>query len=122
VAVKIRDLRFTTRIRQRVLPAFTADHRMIFDTVRSLWREHWNGGALRLVGVTVSSLARATTCDQTELFAPDERADRLRSAMDKVRDKLGEASLVPAGTLTHQRRLGHVPFGPVTGRKRPDRS
>jgi hypothetical protein len=35
-----------------------------------------------------------------------------------VRDKLGEASLVPAGTLTHRRRLGHVPFGPVSGRGR----
>jgi len=118
VAVKLRDHRFKTCIRQRVLPAFTADHRMIFDTARTLWREHWNGEALRLVGVTVSSLVRAASCDQTELFSPDERADRLRAAMDRVRDRLGEASLVPAGTLTHRRRLGHVPFGPVSGRPR----
>jgi len=118
VAVKIRDRRFTTRIRQRVLPDFTADHRMIFDIARALWREHWNGEPLRLLGVTVSSLARATSGHQTELFSPDARAGRLRSALDRVRDKLGEASVVPAGTLTHRRRLGHVPFGPVSGRGR----
>jgi DNA polymerase-4 len=119
VAVKIRDLRFVTRIRQRVLPEFTADHRMIFDTARALWREHWNGEALRLLGVTVSSLAKVPGGGQIELFTPDARAGRLREALDRVRDKLGEASLVPAGTLTHQRRLGHVPFGPVGGRGKP---
>jgi DNA polymerase-4 len=119
VAVKLRDKRFTTRIRQRVLPDFTADHLPVFDTARALWRENWNGEPLRLVGVTVSSLARARSGDQTELFAPDRRADRLRVAMDKVRDKLGEASLVPAGTLTHRRRLGHVPFGPVVRSPKP---
>jgi DNA polymerase-4 len=118
VAVKLRDRRFTTRIRQRVLPAFTADHRMIFDTARALWREHWKGDALRLVGVTVSSLAKAATCDQVELFTPETRAGRLREAMDQVRDRLGEASLVPAGALTHRRRLGHVPFGPVAHPRR----
>ena len=38
--------------------------------------------------------------------------------MDRVRDRLGEASLVPAGALTHRRRLAHVPFGAVSGRGR----
>ncbi|HKQ58672.1 MAG TPA: hypothetical protein VJY35_12455, partial [Candidatus Eisenbacteria bacterium] len=112
VAVKLRDRRFVTRIRQRVLPEFGADHRAIFAVARALWREHWKGDPLRLVGVTVSSLARAAAV-QSELFTPDGRATRLREAMDRVRDKLGEASLVPAGSLTHRRRLGHVPFGPV---------
>jgi DNA polymerase-4 len=118
VAVKLRDRRFTTRIRQRVLPAFTADHRAIFDMARTLWREHWKGDALRLVGVTVSELARAPSAGQAELFTPETRAGRLRAAMDRVRDRLGEASLVPAGALTHRRRLGHVPFGPVAPRPR----
>ena len=122
VAVKLRDRRFTTRIRQRALPDFTADHRAVFDTARALWRENWNGEALRLLGVTVSSLERARLGDQIELFPPDRRAERLREAMDKVRDKLGESSLVPAGALTHRRRLGHVPFGPVTGHRRANRS
>ncbi len=122
VAVKLRDSKFTTRIRQRVLSDFTADHRAVFDAARTLLRENWNGEALRLLGVTVSCLERARPGDQTELFPPDQRAERLREAMDQVRDKLGEASLVPAGTLTHRRRLGHVPFGPLPGPSRPDRA
>lgn len=119
VCVKLRDHRFNTLMRQRVLPEFTADHRHVFDTARTLWRQHWRGGPLRLLGVTVSSLARSAPAGQTELFAPDLRARRLREALDRVRDKLGEASLVPAGSLTHRRRLGHVPFGAV-GVRRPN--
>jgi hypothetical protein len=118
VCVKLRDHRFSTLMRQRVLPDFTADHRQVFEASRGLWREHWRGGPLRLVGVTVSSLERATPAGQTELFEPDLRATRLREALDRVRDKLGEASLVPAGSLTHRQKLGHVPFGPVS-RRRP---
>jgi DNA polymerase-4 len=122
VCVKLRDHRFATIMRQRVLPDFTADHRQVFETARGLWREHWRGGPLRLVGVTVSSLERAIPSGQTELFEPELRATRLREALDRVRDRLGEASLVPAGSLTHRRKLGHVPFGPVSGRRPGGRS
>ena len=114
VCVKLRDLRFTTRMRQRVLPDYTCDHRPVFEIARGLWREQWRGEPLRLLGVTVSSLERAKPSVQTELYEPDLRARRLREALDRVRDKLGESSLVPAGSLTHRRRLGHVPFGRVS--------
>jgi DNA polymerase IV len=120
VCVKLRDHGFTTRIRQRVLTEYTADHRQVFESARALWRENWRGEPLRLLGVTVSSLERETPAGQIELFEPDLRTTRLREAMDRVRDKLGEASLVPAGSLTHRRKLGHVPFGPVSGRPRKD--
>ena len=122
VAVKLRDRSFTTRIRQRVLSDFTADHRAVFEAARTLWRSHWKGEALRLVGVSISTLERAGSGGQTELFPTDGRADRLREALDRVRDKLGEGSVVPAGTLTHRRPLGHVPFGPVSGRRGKDRT
>ncbi len=120
VAVKLRDRRFVTRIRQRALPAFTADHRTVFEAARGLWRANWGGEPLRLVGVTACGLARAAGEGQLEMFAPEDRAGRLREAMDRVRDRLGESSLVPAGALTHRRRMGHVPFGPVGGRARRD--
>lgn len=113
VCVKLRDSRFVTRMRQRVLPDYTADHRPIYDTAVALWRANWKGDRLRLIGVTVSSLQRSPAGDQAELFAPEHRSIRLRQALDRVRDKLGEAILVPAGALAHRRRLGHVPFGTV---------
>jgi DNA polymerase-4 len=122
VCVKLRDSRFVTRMRQRVLPEYTADHRPIYDTALALWRANWKGDRLRLIGVTVSSLQRAPQSDQAELFAPESRSTRLRQALDRVRDRLGEAVLVPAGALAHRRRLGHVPFGAIGTTGRPRRA
>jgi hypothetical protein len=62
----------------------------------------------------VSALELASAA-QLELFTSGERTKALRAALDKVRDKLGEASVVPAGSLAHRRTLGHVPFGAVKG-------
>ena len=50
------------------------------------------------------------------MFSTDERTRRLDEALDRVRDKLGEASVVPAGSLAHMGEMGHVPFG-VTGKE-----
>jgi len=124
VTLKLRDHRFVTLTRQRVLEAFTADHRLVFETARALWREHWKGGPVRLLGVSVSALARHSDHPQAELFEEDRREGRLTEALDRLRDRLGEAALVPAGSLTHRRPLGHVPFGPPPARmpgRRPGR-
>jgi hypothetical protein len=90
--------------------------RRIFAVARELMSENWTGGPVRLLGVSVSGLEREASASQAELFAGDQRMKRLTEALDRVRDRLGEASLVPAGTLNHRRDLGHVPFGAVTPR------
>ena len=112
VALKLRDHRFQTRIRQRALTEHTDDHDRIFTVIRSLFEGLWDGKPVRLLGVTASSLERSAP-DQAELFDQGRRKRDLRTALDHVRDKLGEASVVPAGSLTHRRGLGHVPFGAV---------
>jgi DNA polymerase IV len=116
VSVRLRDSRFHTLIRQRALVGYTHDLSEIFTVARSLFREHWSGGPLRLIGVTVASLERDPSQVQTELFEPDARRDRLRSALDTVRDKLGETALVPAAAMSHSRTMSHVPFGAMSGR------
>jgi DNA polymerase-4 len=116
VTLKLRDFRFRTLTRQRALGAAVDDHMGIFEVARSLWREHWKGEPLRLLGVSASALEHANE-EQLELFARDERSKALQEALDSVRDKLGEASVVPAGSLAHRRALGHVPFGAVKGRQ-----
>jgi len=81
---------------------------------------------VRLLGVSVSELARSGEAKQSELFANEDRSQRLRAALDRVRDRLGEASVVPLGTLVHRRRLSHVPFGMPQARtpvsRKPDAS
>src|SRR5262249_3398597 len=119
VTVKLRDSRYVTRMIQRTLAGFTADHRAIFGIARDLLRDQWNGEPLRLIGVTVSQLERAPGQAQRDLFSAESRREALGSALDRVRDKLGESSLVPAGTLAHQSRLSHVPFGAVSPRPKP---
>jgi DNA polymerase-4 len=121
VTVKIRDSRFQTITRQRALGAAVDHHIDIFEAARSLWRVHWQGAPLRLLGVSVSMLEHANE-EQLELFTRDDRSQALQAALDHVRNKLGEASVVPAGSIAHRRTLGHVPFGAVRGPGHPNRS
>lgn len=114
VTVKLRNAKFETLTRQRALAAPTAECPLIFEVARALFRGEWTGDPVRLLGVSVSALTRAEHASQTELFGADARTLALRAAMDRVRDRLGEASLVPAGSLTHRRELGHVPFGALS--------
>jgi len=111
VAVKLRNRYFVTVIRQRALSSHTQEARRVFEVARELWRANWSGGPLRLIGVTVSDLEAAPDAGQIELFEGNRRDDRLNRALDRVRDKLGDSSIVPAGSLAHRRELGHVPFG-----------
>lgn len=125
VAVKLRDANFVTTLRQRALPESTAHSADIFAVAHALLRDHWRGGPLRLLGVTASQLAPAAAAEQVELFGRDDRSRRLERAADRLRDRLGEAALFPAGAIGHRRQLGHVPFGtpqtPRPGGVRPAR-
>lgn len=114
VVLKLRNSRFETITRQRGLAEPTAEYRLIYEVARGLFRGDWRGDGVRLLGVSVSSLERRAGAVQTELFDGERRSERLREAMDRVRDRLGEASLVPAGSLTHLREPGHVPFGAMS--------
>ena len=111
VAIKLRNRRFETTIRQRALPEHTADCATILAVARTLLDQHWHGEPLRLIGLTVSALEHRRGGEQSELFAAGAKARKLEQALDQVRDRLGEASVVPLGSLTHRRSLGHVPFG-----------
>jgi DNA polymerase IV len=111
VTVKLRNHRFETCTRQRALGTHTNDAQRVFEVAKDLWRENWNGGPLRLIGVSVSGLETVKPSVQSELFVADQKTSKLTEALDRLRDKLGEASVVPAGSLTHRRKSGIVPFG-----------
>jgi len=113
VTLKLRDDAFRTRIRQRAITGHTDDHVRIYTVARALFGELWRREPVRLIGVTLAGLERAEGALQGDLFDAERRGKELRAALDRVRDTLGEASLVPAGSLLHRRRLSHVPFGAV---------
>ncbi len=103
ITVKLRDHRFHTVTRQKAMPVAVDDHMRIYEAARALWRANWNGSPQRLLGVSASALERTPESEQLGLFETDTKAKALQNALDKVRDKLGEASVVPAGSLTHRR-------------------
>ncbi len=119
ITVKLRDHQFHTITRQKALPVAVDDHVRIYEVARALWRAHWNGSPQRLLGVSASGLEKPGDGEQLGLFAKDNKAKALQDALDQVRDKLGEASVVPAGSLTHRREIGHVPFGALRGKQDP---
>ena len=116
VTVKLRDHRFETTLRQRALTSHTREARRVFEVAKELWRANWSGGPMRLLGITVSGLEEASETPQMQLFEGDRRETLLHQALDRVRDRMGEASVVPAGSLAHQGSPGHVPFGKLTSR------
>ncbi|HET9327175.1 MAG TPA: DNA polymerase IV [Candidatus Eisenbacteria bacterium] len=116
VAIKLRDKRFITHLRQTTLREYTDDHRVIFEHVSRNFDFLWKGGSVRLLGVSVSHLERRENVSQSELFTSHAREGRLQDALDQVRDRLGEASLIPAGAMTGRSRLSHVPFGAISSR------
>jgi DNA polymerase-4 len=118
VCLKLRDRRFVTRLRQTSLGEHTAATETIFATARGLLQEVWKGGAIRLVGVSVSGLEPADRPRQQELFAGQARRAALEAAVDRLRDRRGESSLFPAGTLSSRSRLAHVPFGALSAAAR----
>ena len=67
-------------------------------------------------GVSVSALERARRRSRRPSCSSRTGArTACAKALDRVRDRLGEARVVPAGSLTHRRALGHVPFGARAG-------
>jgi len=99
VAVKFRDSKFRTVIRQRALASVMDDENEIFRTASGLLGENWDGRPLRLIGVSVSGLVCAAGLHQHNLFGADEHKQDMRKAVDSLRDRFGEAALVKAGVL-----------------------
>ncbi|MGE5177326.1 MAG: DNA polymerase IV, partial [Hyphomicrobiales bacterium] len=99
VSVKMRDRTFRTVIRQRALPEVTDDETQVHKTACALLDQYWDGRPLRLIGVSMSGLVSAQGYHQHELFAEDAHRRAMSQAVDSLRDKFGDASIVRAGAL-----------------------
>jgi DNA polymerase-4 len=99
IALKLRDTKFKTVIRQRAVPNLMNDENLIFRTASALLDENWDGRPLRLLGVSVSGLVESGGAEQPSLFDNDEHKRKMTEAVDSLRNKFGDASLVRAGVL-----------------------
>lgn len=108
VTVKLRDHDFKTRQASRTLDMPVMSDRVVFATARTLLARLRRARRVpaRLVGVSLSSLAADATADQLTLFERDdahlaetERDRALARTVDRVREKFGAKSIMPASLL-----------------------
>lgn len=97
VTLRLRWSDRTTITRQTALPAPVDDDRSVFLAGRSLLRENLQGHAVRLIGLNVGHLVRGGTT--FPLFEEDQRRQRFLVARDRVRDRFGERTVMPAGVV-----------------------
>ena len=108
VTVKLRDHDFKTRQASRTLDMPVMSDRVVFATARALLARLRRARRVpaRLVGVSLSSLTADSTADQLALFERDdahlaetERDRALARTVDRVREKFGAKSIMPASLL-----------------------
>jgi len=123
VTVRLRDWDFRTRSTQRTLPEPVVSDRVILRVARELLTTLRKARRVpaRLVGVRLSGLAAAAVADQLALFAPSppdplsalrrggtadetERDRGLARAIDRVRGKFGQKSILPGGLTEEEQR------------------
>lgn len=96
VCLTIRYPDFFTFSRQRTLASHTNDTRAIYTAALSIFDSMRLRTAVRLLGVSISSLAKGS--GQMSLFEEDRRRERLLMAMDEVNRSFGDYT-VTWGTL-----------------------
>ncbi|KAB5487043.1 DNA polymerase IV [Flagellimonas taeanensis] len=109
VSVKIRYSDFKTYTKQKRVPYTSADH-VLVPLVKELFTSLYDRRMLiRLVGVNYSHIVGGHY--QIDLFADDEKLLNLYQAMDRVRNRFGESSLMRASAMgAHSIGRGGNPF------------
>ncbi len=107
VSIRKTDLSFFSHQRRLFTP--TDNTETLFRTVKALFRELWDGGALRHFGVAFSALCNDQFC-QTSLFdeARLTRKKALDSSIDAIRLHFGNTSVVRGSFI-------HSGIPPLTG-------
>jgi DNA polymerase-4 len=113
ITVRIRDRDFRTRSAQRTLVEPVVADRVLMREARALLAKLRIARRVpaRLIGVALSSLSQDPEADQLVLFARSSDAsleterDRILSrAVDRVREKFGRNSILPAALTTPEDR------------------
>ncbi len=97
VAVKIRYSDFNTYTKQLKIPYTSADH-VLIPLIQDIFKKLYNRRLLvRLIGIRFSHLAGGNY--QINLFDDNEEVLHLYNAMDKIRNRYGDRSVIRAASM-----------------------
>ena len=94
IGVTIRYQNRKTITRSQTMPNPFVEQEEIFDKARQLFQKHWNGDAVRLLGVTAFDVVeKEEAVKQLDLFSyeKDAKKEPLYKAMDELKRKYGKA-------------------------------
>ena len=101
VAVSFRTLEFKNKSHQRKMDNPTDVTNEIYQNVRKLFQESWEGQPLRLIGVALTGLTE-DSFEQMSLFEDPKKREqqkKLDEAMDNIRKKFGNDKISRASTM-----------------------
>lgn len=100
VGVNLKDADFVSRSRQTSLVAPTSSTNVLYEEVKKLFGQLWDGRPLRLIGVFTSK-AEKQEYEQLDLFqtVKSEKQKKLDEAIDQIRHKYGDDSIKRARFL-----------------------
>lgn len=100
VGLTLKDTDFKWLHRTRTLAHYTDLPEAIYETAVRLLHRHWpRWKPVRMVGITLSKLVKKD-CEQLDLFGRVEKQRKLVDAVDKIRDRFGEQSILKGVSLT----------------------
>ena len=102
VTIRYKDRRTISRSKKFTNPINAAED--IFQAARPLFIEHWNGNAVRLLGITGQDLVEEDSAfKQLDIFSYEKEAKKepLYKAIDNLERKYGK-SIVQKGLSIHQ--------------------
>lgn len=100
LSVHIRYSDFTSKGMQKVLPFASNGTKFIYKGAEQLFLKLWDGASfVRLTGVGLSHLSSDRKNSQLTLFDQEERLSKLDNSVDKLREKYGFSSVLPASLV-----------------------
>lgn len=113
LSVEIKYYNFETCSHQKQLFQDTNSDRVIHNAAMELFRELWNGEPIRLLGIRSSKLSEEGEPQQLSIFdiqsqqkkrkLPTRKQEQLDKALDQIRKRYGESSVVRGSSLSSSR-------------------
>lgn len=121
VAISIVDFEFNYMSHQLTLFTATNITNEIFKACIQLFDEAWDGTPIRKLGVHTSRVVQNNNTRQLDLFTMNtyEKYEKLDHAIDKIRAKYGEESVVRASYM--EGGIYHMSGGIKKENKKPDK-